>query len=355
MTLDLYADIRIVLTPEFEVRATFSVHAGETVALLGPNGAGKSTIVSALAGLRTLDAGLISLGPRVFDKPAEDIFVPAAERRVGVVFQDALLFPHMSVMDNIAFSPKYAGHIESDAQSQIQTWIARLQLTTLIARKPAQLSGGEAQRVAIARALVAHPNLLILDEPLASIDASARPPLRRILTDVLHTFAGPAIVITHDPTEAFLMADRIIIMENGAITHDGSPTDIRLTPRTAYAADLAGVNLLAGIADQGILQVAGHALSISDMLAHGPTIAVIHPHSIALHNEQPHGSARNVWQTTISRVEPLGNTVRIATEFPCPLIAEVTPQGAADIDAVPGATVWLSIKATEIRTAPGGM
>lgn len=354
MTTELQADIQIALTTAFAVRAQFSVRAGETVALLGPNGAGKSTIVSALAGLRALNAGVIAYGSRVFDAPAAGRFVPAAERRVGVVFQDALLFPHMNVLHNIEFGPTSMGRDRGHTRDQVHVLVNRFGLASLLERKPSQLSGGEAQRVAIVRTLVTEPEVLVLDEPFAAIDASARPQLRRDLTHFLETFAGPAIVITHDPTEAFLMADRILILENGAITHDGTPDDIRLTPRTAYAADLAGVNLLSGIAGHGVITIAGHALHVADTSVHGPTTAVIHPRAIALHTDRPHGSARNVWQTTVARVESLGETVRLATGNPCPLIAEVTRQGASDIGAAPGTAIWVSIKATEIRTTPTG-
>lgn len=349
---DLVANIRVTRASGFSVDIQLTVSAGQTVALLGPNGAGKSTIVSALAGLEPLTNGSVTLGARVLENTANNTYVPSAERELGIVFQDALLFPHLNVYDNIAFGLVSRKQSPTQVASRVQEWTVRLDLDALTLRKPAQLSGGEAQRVAIARALITEPALLILDEPLAAIDASKRPRVRRVLSEYLAASAGPAIVITHDPAEAFLLADRVVIVEDGVVTHDGSAESIRLAPRTQYAADLAGVNFAIGDAAHGVITVQSHDLHVADTTMSGAIMVNIHPRAIMLHRHQPEGSARNVWETTVERIEHLGHTVRVATSAPLPLVAEVTAAGAADIGLVVGHRVWVSIKATEIVTIP---
>lgn len=348
----LNATIRVTRPTGFSVDIQLNVPAGQTVALLGPNGAGKSTIVSALAGLEPLTAGSVSLGARVLEDATNKTYVPPSERHIGIVFQDALLFPHLNVHDNIAFGLRSRKAPPTQVAARVQEWITRLDLGQLAHRRPAQLSGGEAQRVAIARAFVTEPALLILDEPLAAIDASTRPRVRRILSEYLAAFTGPAIVITHDPAEAFLLADRVVIVENGTVTHDGNAESVRLAPSTQYAADLAGVNLAVGHATDGVITVQLHELHVADTTITGPTMVNIHPRAIMLHRHKPEGSARNVWETTVERMEHHGQTVRVATGAPLPLAAEVTAAGAADMGLAVGQRVWLSIKATEIYTVP---
>lgn len=349
MTRDLKAHISLNRDSGFTVDVALDVPAGHTVALLGPNGAGKSTVVSALCGIEPLDAGFIQLGSQILDDPDAGVFVPSAARGVGVVFQNALLFPHMDVANNIEFGPKVLKRDPERTRALAAEWTERLDLGELQGRRPSELSGGEVQRVAIARTIVSEPDVLILDEPLASIDASARPAIRRVLVDFLQEFAGPAILITHDPTEAFLLADQVVIIEEGFVTHSGSPEEIRMRPTTPYAADLAGVNLVVGTATDGDVVVAAHTLHIADRHLSGEVVATIHPRAIALHRSRPEGSARNTWQTTVDRIESQDGTVRVATGAPLELIAEVTTEGADATGLAVGSAVWVSIKATEIN------
>lgn len=231
--------------------------------------------------------------------------------------------------------------------------MTRLGLDELGSRKPGDLSGGEAQRVALARALIANPDLLLLDEPLAALDVTTRARLRHTLADHLESFAGPRLVITHDPTEAFLLADTIHVLEDGEITQIGSPDDIRLRPRTSYIADLAGSNLLPGIAEHGVVTLQSHVLNVADTAAAGRILATIHPRAISIHRRQPEGSPRNTWQTTISRIEHYGDRVRLQTTDPLPLTAELTPAAVIDLNLNEGDPVWVSIKATEIGVTAG--
>ena len=348
MTDGLQARLTVTHDTGFTLDVDVEIAPGTTVALLGPNGAGKSTAVDAIAGLVSLDSGKLSLAGRTLDEPASRIFVPPEERRIGVVFQDYVLFPHLSVVENIAFGPLAGGIQRSEARSIAGDMLDRLDLAELSERRPADLSGGQAQRVALARALVTEPDLLLLDEPLAALDVTTRAGLRRVLADLLESFAGPRLLITHEPTEAFLLADVIYVIEDGQITQIGSPDDIRLRPRTAYAADLAGSNLVQGHADAGVVAVGGHRLAVAESSAKGPVLATIHPRAISLHRRQPEGSPRNAWATTINRIEHYGDRVRVQVGDPLPLTAEVTPHSVAELALAVDGPVWVSIKATEV-------
>ncbi len=351
----LTAEIVIRRSESFRLDIRLAIPSGSTVALLGPNGAGKSTALAAIAGLLPIDAGRIVLGGAVVDDPAEGAFVPAEERRVGVVFQHYLLFPHLSVLDNVSFGLRSRRIRRVEAEERSRAWLERLGLAGLEARKPGDLSGGQAQRVALARALVAEPGVLLLDEPLAALDVTTRTELRHVLSEHLGAFAGPRLLITHDPTEAFLLADHVHVVEDGLVTQRGSADDIRLRPRTRYAADLAGINLVTGIARAGTVTTGSQALHIADLDADGPVVATIHPVAIAVYRQRPEGSPRNTWPTVVERVEQLGNRVRLRTGAPLPLAVEVTAAARRDLGLEPGAPIWVAVKASEIRVdADGG-
>ncbi|MFQ5947830.1 MAG: sulfate/molybdate ABC transporter ATP-binding protein [Acidimicrobiia bacterium] len=330
---------------DFTLDVSLRVEPGRTVALLGPNGAGKSTAVAAIAGLVPLDRGHIALAGATLDDTDGEVFVPPEERRIGVMFQDYALFPHLTVSENIAFGLRDR---RSVARRKAAEWMTRLDLERLGDRKPADLSGGQAQRVALARALIIEPDLLLLDEPLSALDVTARVRLRRRLAEHLAQFPGPRLLITHDPTEAFLLSNEIHVIEDGAVTQVGTADDIRLRPRTPYAADLAGANLVVGTASQGIVTTDGHQLHVADTHTAGPVLATIHPRAISLHRQRPEGSPRNTWSTTVALIENLGERIRLNVADPLPLTVEVTPDAVGALDLRVGSAVWVSIKATEI-------
>ncbi|WP_307875074.1 sulfate/molybdate ABC transporter ATP-binding protein [Frankia nepalensis] len=227
----------------FVLDVELAVAPGEVVAVLGPNGAGKSTLLAALAGLLPLRAGHVTLDGDVLDDPVADRFVEPRHRRVGLVFQDYLLFRHLSVRDNIAFGPRArraasrrAAHAAADA------WLDRLGLPGFGPRRPATLSGGQAQRVALARALATDPRLLLLDEPLAALDATTRADLRADLRATLPATGAAVVVVTHDPTDAATLADRLVILEHGCVTAEGTATDLAKDPPTPYVAKLLGAD-----------------------------------------------------------------------------------------------------------------
>lgn len=347
-------DARLVVNRgEFELDIKLTIPPGRTVALLGPNAAGKSTAVATLAGLLPLNRGHISLGDRVLDRPSEGLLVAAAQRSIGVVFQDGVLFPHLSVIENVAFGLRSRGLGRARSREVAGDWLDRVGAAEEADRVPGDLSGGQAQRVALARALATSPQMLLLDEPLSALDVTNRARIRHVLVDHLAEFAGPRLLITHDPTEAFLLADQVCVIEAGLITQVGAPDDIRLRPRTSYIADLAGSNLLVGTADNGHVTVGDHVLTIADLQAAGSVLATIHPRAISLHRGRPEGSPRNSWRTEVLRVEHYGDRVRLQTGAPVSLTAEVTPSAVSALGLGVGSSVWVSIKATEINVAAG--
>ncbi len=344
----LTATIGIVRDDEFELDVTIEIQPGTTVALLGPNGAGKSTVVAALAGLLPIDSGSIHLDGNTLDDPSLDVFVPSDRRNVGVMFQDHLLFSHMSVVDNIAFGLRSKGMATAMANAQASDWCETLDLTGLERRPSSELSGGQAQRVALARALITDPSLLLLDEPLSSLDIGARARARAFLAKHLAVFEGPRLLITHDPAEAFLLADEVNVIEAGRITQRGPAETITRSPRTQYAADLAGTNLLAGVTAGRTTSVAGHVVHLADAAPAGPTLLTVHPRAVSLHRHRPEGSPRNAWQTVVTQIEVMGDRARVSVGAPMALTSEITNTSVGELHLEVGSAVWVSIKATEI-------
>lgn len=352
MSEGLAADMTVGYGDGFRIRASLSIPPGTTVALLGPNGAGKSTIVSALAGLLPLEQGRIELSGSVLDSPADATFVPPERRNIGVVFQDYALFPHMSVAENVAFGLRSRRMSGEQVRARVESWLQVLDLGDLASRMPGDLSGGQAQRVALARALVIDPDLLLLDEPLAAIDVSRRSSLRRRLAQHLEEFAGPRLLITHDSTDAFLLADEVLVVEGGVVTQTGTADEIRLRPRTPYAASFAGANLLQGHATDGHVRTGDFTLQIADHGIEGPVLAIIRPAAISVHLEKPEGSPRNTWATKVDVLEHLGDVVRIRTGMPLPLTIEITEEAVGALGIGGGSPIWASVKATEILVEP---
>jgi molybdate transport system ATP-binding protein len=328
------------------------VRGGETIALLGPNGAGKSTILRALMGLVPLTRGQVVLDDAVLDDPTGDRWVPAEQRRVGIVFQELLLFPHLSALENVAFGLRARGSRARDARARALEWLERLGIGELASARPRTLSGGQAQRVALARALATEPRLLLLDEPLTALDVSTRPEIRRELASHLDAFAGAAVVVTHDPVEAMALADRIVVVEDGRVTQEGAPTEVRERPRTRYVADVVGLNLYRGTGSADGLVLEGGAHIVSAQRITGLAFAVVHPRAVALHAREPEGTPRNVWHGTVRHVDPEGDRARVHVDAPIPITAEVTAGALADLALAEGSPVWVSVKATEVTLYP---
>ena len=334
---------------QFRLDVALTVVPGRVLALLGPNGAGKSTALRALAGLTALDAGQVVLDERVLDDPAAGVLVPPADRGVGMVFQDYLLFPHLSAMDNVAFGLRAAGAPRRVARATALDWLERVGLAELAAVKPAALSGGQAQRVALARALAPAPRLLLLDEPLAALDASTTMAVRSELRRHLRKVAGCSVLVTHDPLDAMVLADDVVVIEDGRVVQQGTPAEVARAPRTDYVARLVGLNLYRGIARDGVVELAdGGTLTTADSLT-GDVFVAFRPSAVALHRTQPVGlSARNLWPASVVGLELHADTVRVQLEGAPAVLADVTTAAVADLDLTAGARVWASVKATEV-------
>jgi molybdate transport system ATP-binding protein len=342
----------------FRLEAELEARAGETVVLIGPNGAGKSTLVEALAGLVPLASGRVELDGRVLEDPEAGIRLLPQERQVGLMFQDLGLFPSQSVRDNVAYGLVARGLSRRAARARADIWLERLGLAHIARRRPQQLSGGEAQRTALARALAAEPRLLLLDEPLSAFDMERRPQTRALLRALLEEYGGVRLVITHDPLEALLLADRLVILEGGRVVQTGTPDEARQRPLSAYVASLVGVNLVAGVlredAGRHVLDCGKGSLVVAraEVPAGAPALARVHPRAIVVSTQRPESSARNALAGPIEALDLHGDLVRLRLGTSPPLIAEVTPEAVRALGLSVGKAVYASLKATEIDVYP---
>jgi molybdate transport system ATP-binding protein len=323
------------------------------VALVGPNGAGKSSVLRCLGGLQPIDDGHISIDGTVVDDPDTDVFVEPEHRAVGFVFQDYVLFEHLSVLENVAFGLRARGVGRAEARERAGRWLDRLGLAEYGSDRPGTLSGGQAQRVALARAMATNPRVLLLDEPLAALDVGTRAVVRRDLRRHLESFDGMRLIVTHDPVEAHALADRVIVLEAGRISQSGSLPEITAHPRTRYVADFVGVNLVAGDVVDGVLTTASGGRVVIADATDGPTLATIRPHSVVLvRGEAPASSARNTWAGSIVDIDRLGERVRVVIDGELPLTAEITASALDELRLGLGDPVHASVKATDIEVAP---
>jgi molybdate transport system ATP-binding protein len=342
----------VVERGEFRLDVPLCIAAGEVVALLGPNGAGKTTAVRALAGLLPLSGGRIELGGHILDWPQRRRWMPPEHRSIGVVFQDYLLFPHLTALANVAFGPRRQGVGRRAARERAAEWLDRVGLTEYAGRKPRQLSGGQAQRVALARALAVNPALLLLDEPLAALDARTRLDTRAELHRHLGDHPGATLLVTHDPLDALVLADRLVIVEDGRVVQEGDAVTVTAQPRTEYVARLVGLNLYRGRADGTAVRVTdGFDLTVVDRL-HGEAFVAFPPAAVALHRHRPDGSPRNAWPATVNGIQRHGDNLRVQLAGPIVVAADITPAAAAQLRLAPGQEVWAAVKATETRAYP---
>lgn len=351
----------------FRLEADLRAVPGEVLGVLGPNGAGKTTILRALSGLEVLSSGSIRLGDLILDDATTDTFVPVERRPVGLVFQSYRLFPHLDVRDNVAFAPRVKGAGRRQARAAADIWLERLDLTALATRRPHQISGGQAQQVALARALAADPRFLLLDEPLSALDAQTRLNVRAQLRSHLEQFTGPVLIITHDPLEAMIMADRLLVIENGRVVQQGSPAQVARQPASQYVARLVGLNLYTGtleVATRSVsLDVGGTfavtlgdddpVASVWDGQPTRPVLVGLRPSAITIHTARPtQASPRNVWEGAVVALELLADRVRVQVDAAPPALVDISAAAVADLALRPGTAVWLSAKATETEAYP---
>ena len=323
--------------------------AGEVTVVVGPNGAGKTTLLRILAGHLAVDAGLVALGDRVLDEPPRT-FVPPEHRRMGVVDQEHLLFPRRNALDNVAFGLRCQGVDVRTARGTAQQWLDRLDVGSQATMRPAALSGGQAQRVALARALATDPDALLLDEPLAALDATTRSAVRRDLRQHLDGFAGPVVLVTHDPLDALTLADRLVVVEDGVVTQSGPLADVTARPRSSYLADLLGVNLVAGTADGATVTTSGGVVLPVTGSHSGSVYLSVPPggvgvQSLGVEGDVPQGPG---WVAAVEALAVVASRVRIRLGGPLDLVAEVPSGALREQGIVEGGSVWVCVDPTQV-------
>lgn len=342
--MTLVAELRVA-RGDFTLDLDLTIEPGEVVALLGPNGAGKTTALRALAGLLPSDSG-IRLNGSTWDG------LPAEKRPIGVVFQDYLLFAHMSALDNVAFGLRARGTRKAAANALALERLEQVGLASFARAKPRTLSGGQAQRVALARALATSPELLLLDEPLAALDAGTRLRVRSELSRHLRDYPGHTLLVTHDPLDAMVLADRLVILEGGRVVQQGAPRDVVRQPRTDYVANLVGLNFYRGTAAGTEIHLDdGGTLTVAEP-AEGPVHVVFPPSAVSLYPAKPSGSPRNTWSATVAGIEQHAHTTRVDLSGSPAVLADITTATVAELRLQPGIPLWASVKATEIHTYP---
>ncbi|WP_433324728.1 ABC transporter ATP-binding protein [Spirillospora sp. CA-294931] len=338
----------VVRRGSFTLDLELAVAPGEVVALLGPNGAGKSTALRALAGL------VPSSGGHVRVDGADLRPLPPERRGIGMVFQDYLLFPHLSALENVAFGPRSQGAGRREARRRAAAWLERVGLADRASERPRALSGGQAQRVALARALAVEPRLLLLDEPLSALDAHTRLTIRAALRRHLAGFEGAAVLVTHDPLDAMVLSDRLVVVEDGRLVQQGPPAEVARRPRTDYVARLVGLNLYRGRASGGTVTLHESAFALDSIEAlEGEVFLAFAPSAVALYRTRPDGSPRNVWRAAVSAIERQGDRVRVQLDGSgITAAADVTPGAVAELQLAEGSEVWAAVKAAETHAYP---
>jgi molybdate transport system ATP-binding protein len=340
----------------------FSVAPGEVVAILGPNGAGKSTVLHVIAGLIRPDTGSVRVGDRVLTDTSTGVGVATHDRRVGLLMQNALLFPHLSVAANVSFGARSGKRASRRASREVaERWLTEVEAVGLADRKPRQLSGGQAQRVALARALAADPEVLLLDEPFTGLDVGVAAAMRNVLRRVLARDGRSSVLVTHDLLDVVTLADRVIVLEAGRVAESGATAAVLAAPRSSFGARFAGVNLVSGRAGTDATLATGwdevwHGRLDDGVLPGDAVVATFHPAAVAVYRDEPHGSPRNTVEVVVAELDSRGPAIRIrGNERPdgSPgLSADVTAEAAADLRLGPGERVYFSIKAQEVSIHP---
>ena len=318
----------------------------ETVALVGPSGAGKSSVLRVIAGLLRPERGLVTLGGETWLDRERGVDLPPDRRRVGLVFQEYALFPHLDVRGNVAFGAR--------DPAVIPELLERLRISELARARPNEISGGERQRVALARALARDPGVLLLDEPLSALDAHTRRAVRAELHELLKAFRLPTLLVTHDFEDAATLADRVGVIVDGSILQLGTAQALVGAPEDSFVASFTGANLLAGTArpgHDGLTEVVldGGGTVWTTESGTGRVAVAVYPWEVSLSREMPHDSAVNHIRAPVGSVVALGNRVRVNVG---PITAEVTAASASRLDLREGEVVVASFKATGARLLP---
>ncbi|MES2936795.1 MAG: ABC transporter ATP-binding protein [Pseudomonadota bacterium] len=340
---------------DFEAAFDFSLSRDITV-LLGPSGHGKTTFLNMVAGMTTPDAGYVILdGVTLFDS-TRGTNVRMEQRKVGFVFQDYALFPHMSVYDNIAYGLRATGRKDKEVRAEVEQGLERMRIGELRDAKPSQLSGGQRQRVALARTLVTRPQIMLLDEPLSALDMQLRTAMRAELRTLLKTLEIPAVVVTHDPLDAVALGDDVIVIEEGRAVQRGTYESLLAAPRSRFVAEFVESNALSGTLESAdpaegatVLLAPGVRIRAQADVAAGPVTVVIHPWDISISTEAHVSSIGNVLAATVVGICPLRDRVRLLLDIGVPVTAEISRRSMAALDIALQSQVFASFKTTAVK------
>ncbi len=313
---------------------------------MGPSGAGKTTVLRAIAGAIRPAAGRVTVGERVLFDADRRVDLPPEARRVGYVFQEYALFPHMTVRDNVGFA----------GRERVDELLERFGIAGLADARPGALSGGERQRVALARAIASDPQVLLLDEPLSALDTHTRERVRGELRGLLHELALPTVMVTHDFQDATALADRVGVIVAGRIRQMGTPAGLLAEPEDAFVASFVGTNLLPGVAragGDGYSEVTLDQGGVIRALAgpDGRVGAIVHPLRVAVTREDGPAPPLNELRAPIASVAPVGDRVRLRVG---PLVAELGAAEARERGLVAGAVASARFAPEETRLVPLG-
>ena len=334
-----------------ELDVALEVGAGECLALAGPSGAGKTSVLRTVAGLLRPEHGRVEADGELWLDTERGVDLPPERRRCGYLFQEYALFGHLSAWQNVAYPLR-----GTDRRQRAVALLERFGMAELADSRPRTLSGGERQRVALARALAREPGVLLLDEPLAALDARTRASAARELGAVLREVEVPALLVTHDFSEAAQLGDRVGVIDAGRVVQEGTPSELAAAPRSAFVADFTGAVVLTGTAHGApdgltVVELDGGGRVTSTDAAAGPVAVSVYPWEIAIEpaGEAPHGSSQNRLAAEVLSVTTVGNRVRLGLAAPQPLAAEVTSTAAEALGLRAGTRVTASWKAAATR------
>ncbi len=342
---------------EFDLEIGFEVRPAETLVIIGPSGCGKTTTLNMIAGLVEPDEGRIELGGRALWDGSNGSDVPAEKRNVGYVFQEFALFPHMTVTENVAYGLRARKRPKGEIPGKVAEVLKQVGVEHLRDRRPGALSGGERQRVALARAIACDAEILLLDEPLGSLDAQTRNRVRGELKALLRVVGRIAIMVTHDYIDALTFGDNICVLDRGKVLQEGKRQELLRHPRSRFVAELTGVNFFEGTISSerpgGLAQVwVGDTClyAAGDDEEMGDTLVTFFPSEVTISRDAPGGSARNVFRAQVQEIVHLGDKVRLSLNGSLPMCAEIAAETVGALDLKEGDKVYASLKATSVKT-----
>lgn len=342
---------------EFQLEVAFQAEPGTTTVLVGESGAGKTTVLRLVAGLDRLDRGHVTLGAQHYADAERSVHRPPWERDIGYVPQDYALFPHLSVFENVAFGPRASGMPGHRIQSAVLDALTLVGIPELARRRPHELSGGQQQRAALARALALQPAVLLLDEPLSSLDLQTRRALRVELRALLARLPCLTLYVTHSPVEALVLSDQIVVLDQGRVAQAGTREALLRYPRTSFVAELVGTNLFVGrpIMTPGTepaIRTPEGLVEIMETGGPGAAYLTVSPREITLSLRPPDTSAQNVFAGNVIELVPEppgGERVRVVLNTRPTLVAEVTREAVAALSLADGTWVYAAFKATGVH------